>query len=299
MPATKAKVTSYKMGAVIPTTQYGNLQPEFELEGGTLSKMKEEGLKHIQEIWDEYGSSQLSKNSEAPKDGIEFEQKLSFTGEKVLWSEYLHEYRSLDGKKLTSGSKYADLLTKPFNSELLSEKSGNAWGVDKDDLAALWKLNGRIATEYGSSVHTALEAYMRYHEMGSVIQHLKDLDDNYALPKNEYIKKAVTSFVELFGTFDEVEVFVTDVKNNMAGQIDGLKIVDLEKKICKMGDYKTNFEMKKAKLTTYGHQMNFYRTALENNGWTVETMDLYHWNGETWKQYPVERQDIDLKLFSK
>lgn len=292
------KITSYKVGAVIPTTQYGNLQPEITLEGGTIAAMKKEGMKHIQDIWDQYGSNPLKENSSKPEmEGVKFEEVLSFTGEKVLWSDYLHEYRSLDGVKLTSGSTYAALTEKPFDSALLSEKSGNAWGVDKDQLAALWKINGNISTDYGTTVHRALEAYMLYHELGAKVQEVKGLEYNYALPKNEYLRNAVLSFVEMFGTFSNAEVFVTDVNNKMAGQIDGLNILDMEKKVCSMGDYKTNFEMKKPKLKGYQKQMNFYRTALENKGWTVEDMNVYHFDGEKWHQYPMDREDIDMSLF--
>lgn len=294
MAATKVK---YKLSSTVPVVQYGNLMPEVELEGTNLEKLHEKAMEHMQKVWDTYSEKPLRKKSEAPVDGIQFEEVLSFTGEKVLWSDYLHEYRSLDGTKLTSGSTYASLTEKPFDSALLSEKSGNAWGVDKDALAALWKINGNISTDYGTTVHRALEAYMLYHELGAKVQEVKGLEYNYALPKNEYLRNAVLSFVEMFGTFSNAEVFVTDVNNKMAGQIDGLNILDMEKKVCSMGDYKTNFEMKKPKLKGYQKQMNFYRTALENKGWTVEDMNVYHFDGEKWHQYPMDREDIDMSLF--
>lgn len=294
MAATKVK---YKLSSTVPVVQYGNLMPEVELEGTNLEKLHEKAMEHMQKVWDTYSEKPLRKKTDAPVDGIQFEEVLSFTGEKVLWSDYLHEYRSLDGVKLTSGSKYEALTEKPFDSALLSEKSGNAWGVDKDQLAALWKINGNISTDYGTTVHRALEAYMLYHELGAKVQEVKGLEYNYALPKNEYLRNAVLSFVEMFGTFSNAEVFVTDVNNKMAGQIDALNILDMEKKVCSMGDYKTNFEMKKPKLKGYQKQMNFYRTALENKGWTVEGMNVYHFDGEKWHQYPMDREDIDMSLF--
>lgn len=288
----------YTLKATIPCGQYANLMPEVTLEGKSIPALHKKAIAEIRKIWDEHGTVPFNENKEKPvAEGVVFEEKLSFTGEKVLWSDYLHEYRSLDGVKLTSGSVYAGLLEKPFDSALLSGKFGTKHGVDPQELQELWKMNGKIATDYGTTIHTALETYMRFHKLGAIVEQSNELDFNYALPKNVYIRNAVTSFVELFGTFDNVEVFVTDVKNKMAGQIDGLKILDINKKVCSLGDYKTNFEMKKPKLKGYGHQMNFYRTALENKGWTVETMDIYHFDGTVWHQYPVERADIDMKLF--
>lgn len=292
------KVTSYRIGAVVPTTQYGNLQPEIILEGGTLAAMKKEGMKHIQEIWDQYGTNPLKQNKEKPEmEGIKFEEVLSFTGEKILWSDYLHEYRSLDNIKLTSGSTYSSLTEKPFDSALLSEKSGNSWEVDKDELAALWKINANISTDYGTTIHRALEAYMLYHKMGEIVRQKKGLDYNYALPKNEYLRDIVLSFVNQFGTFTNAEVFVSDVKNRMAGQIDALNILDMKEKVCSIGDYKTNFELKKPKLKGYQKQMNFYRTALENKGWKVQSMDLFHFDGTKWNKFEMEREEIDMNLF--
>lgn len=290
------KVTSVKLGATIPTVQYGNIMPEFTIEGGTEKKMKEKGLQLIQEVWDEYGEKPLKKKGEKTDDGIEFKEVVSFTGETILWSDYLHEYRSLDGTVLTSGSTYAGKLEKPFNTKLLSEKSGNAWGVDKDELAELWGMNGRLSQEYGTTIHTALEIYHKFHKMGDIVAQVKDLEDNYCLPKNEFLKKIVLDFVELFGAEAEPEVFVTDVNSRMAGQIDRLQILDTEKKVCRLGDYKTNFEMKKAKLKTYAHQMSFYAQALTNKGWTVEGLDLFHFDGAVWHKYELDRQSIDLDL---
>ena len=292
------KVKELEMGAVIPTTQYGNLQPKFILEGGTAQKMKEEGLRLIQEVWDEYGEKPLKKKGEVAQDGIEFEQVTSFTGETILWSDYLHEYRSLDGTVLTSGSTYASKFEKPFDSAMLSEKSGNAWGVDKHELAALWKINGTVATDYGTAVHTALEMYHRFHALGAKVQEVKGLEENYALPKNQFLKKIVLDFVELFGADAESEVFITDVKNKMAGQIDRLQIIDMSKKVCRLGDYKTNFEMKKSKKEYYSNQLSFYAKALQNHGWTVEGLDLFHFDGELWHKFELEQKEINLDFIS-
>lgn len=289
----------YKLTSTVPVVPFGNLIPEIELEGTDIEKLHAKAMEHMQEVWDNYSEKPLRKNSEAPVDGIAFEELVSFTGERILWSDYLHEYRSLDGQRLTSGSTYAGLLEKPFDSSLLSEKSGKAWGVNAGELEELWKMNGKIATDYGTAIHQALETYMKFWRLGEVVQQKKGLEYNYALPKNDYLRGIVLGFVELFGTFDESEVLVSDVNNQMAGQIDGMKILDMSKKLCSLGDYKTNFEMKKAKLSTYSKQMNFYRTALENKGWTVQEMTVYHLDGNKWNMHPIQREDVDFSLFKK
>ena len=287
----------YTLKGTISCGNYSNISPEITLEGKSLPALHKKAMAHLESVWAEYGISPLKKNTDKQDtEGLVWEEKLSFTGEKILWNEYIHEYRSLDGVKLTSGSTYASFLEKPFNSDLLSTKMGKAQGVDPAELAELWKFNGKIATDYGTTIHQALETYMRFHKMGAIIQEKKGLEFNYALPKNAYLRKTVMDFVELFGSEGIAEVFVTDVKNKMAGQIDLLQIIDLEKKVCRLQDYKTNFEMKKSKLKYYGHQLSFYGKALQNHGWTVEGYDIFHLNGDTWNKHELDEETIDMNL---
>ena len=48
--------------------------------------------------------------------------------------------------------------------------------------------------------------------MGKKIQESKELEYNYALPKNKHLRDIVLSFEEKFGTNALVEVLVSDVK---------------------------------------------------------------------------------------
>ena len=272
----------YTLKATIPCGQFSNLQPEIELEGEDINELHAKAEAHIQSVWDKFGERPLVSKT---ANGTKF---VTFTGETVLYNDELHKYFSEDGRPLLSGSAYAATKVPQFNKEMLLPKTANAWAVEEKALGELWDMNGLLSTQYGSAVHTALEIYHRFSKMGAKINELKpELEFNYALPKIPYLRDIVVEFVDKFGAEAEVEVLVSDVKNLRAGRMDRLQVLDAAKKVCRIGDYKTNFELKKDSLTQYQHQLSFYADILKNAGWTVEGLDLYHFS-EGWTKHELE-----------
>ena len=50
----KIKLVSYKMGMVIPTDDYANIQPEIVVEGGTMQEAHDFIAPHMNKLWKEY-----------------------------------------------------------------------------------------------------------------------------------------------------------------------------------------------------------------------------------------------------
>lgn len=273
----------YKIEATIPTTQYGNIRPTFEIEN---QGEEEQALAELNKLWDRYGESTLKDKQSG---GTEVE---TFTGEKIIWNKSTHTYTDLQGNVLLSGSKYANDHSPKFDLEMMVPKTAKSWGVPEDDLRNIWKFTGDIANHWGSAVHSALELYHNYHKVGKQIADQKELEQNYVLPKNSYLRKIVLEFIELAGTDAYCEVVVSDVANKMAGTIDRLVVTG--EKTCRIGDYKTNNEMDKKKLLKYQKQLSFYAHILQNKGWKVEGLDLYYlnaddgWSVETLEVLPLE-----------
>lgn len=274
----------YKIEATIPTTQYGNIRPTFEVEN---QGEEEQALSELKKLWDRYGESTLKdKNGGGVK-------VTTFTGEELIWNEGNHTYTDMNGNVLKSGSQYANETSPKFDLEMMLPKTANAWGVPEEELRSIWKFNGDIANHWGSAVHMALELYHNHHHVGGVIKDKKELDSNYVLPKNSYLRKIVLEFIELAGTDALCEVLVSDVENGMAGTIDRLVVTG--EKTCRIGDYKTNNEMDKKKLLKYQKQLSFYAHILQNKGWTVEGLDLFYlnaddgWSVETLEVLPLEQ----------
>jgi hypothetical protein len=175
---------------------------------------------------------------------------------------------------------------------MMLPKTANSWGVDAEALRDVWKLNGDISNQFGSAIHSALELYHRHHALGSAVSEKQGTEVNYVLPKNKFIRDAVLSFVDKFGVDGLSEVLVSDVANKMAGTIDRLQVTG--DKRCRIGDYKTNNDLDKKKITKYGLQLNFYAQILKNHGWTVEGLDLFHFGDDGWTKHELEMVAIEV-----
>lgn len=277
----------YKLGATIPTVQYGNIQPEIELEGEDEQELHAKASSFIEQVWKKYSSIPLTINQNSGG-----KKEVSFTGEEIMYDDATHKYYDLAGNVLVSGSEYAKSQSPQFNKEVMIPKTAKSWDVNEADLGKWWEMNGLISTEYGQSIHTALEAYHMYKDMGKKIAEAKELEFNYALPKNKHVRDIVIDFDERFGTDALVEVLVSDVRNKRAGRIDRLEIINREDKVCRVGDYKTNNEIDEKKLKVYQDQLSFYAHILIQNGWKVEGCDIFHHDGSEWNLYTVEVLDI-------
>lgn len=276
----------YKLGATIPTVQYGNIMPEIELEGEDMGELKRQATEHIEELWKQYGERPLTNNSSGGKEVD------SFTGETLMYDEQSHSYYDMDGNKLLSGSYYADQQSAPFNKEFVLPKTAKAWGIKESDISEIWGMKGDISTSYGNAIHYALEMYHKHKASGEKISEAKKDDVNYVLPNIPHIKQAVEEFEASFGVDALTEVLISDVGNKMAGRIDRLSILDKEKKVCRIGDFKTNYELDKKKLLKYQHQLSYYAHILINKGWTVEGLDIYHY-ADKWELINLDVLDLE------
>jgi hypothetical protein len=280
----------YIIEATVPTTQYGNIRPTFELEEDGDEAL---ALEKLHALWAKYGEKPL-RVSEGQIEGnnAKIERRTTFTGEEILWNESTHTYTDLQGNVLRSASQYANEHSPKFDMDMLLPKTAKAWEVDEAELRQIWKMNGDVSNQWGSVVHTALELYHNHHATGQKIKDKKELDDNYVLPKNSYLRRIVKEFVAIAGTDALCEVLVSDVANKMAGTIDRLVITG--EKTCRIGDYKTNNEMDSKKLLKYQKQLSYYAHILINKGWTVAGLDIYYlnaddgWSVETLEVLPLE-----------
>lgn len=260
----------FKIGATIPTVQYGNLMPEIEVEADTYEEAYALVMPKIEAIWNEYAEDgKQLKISERKK--LE-----AFVGGEIYFDEKNHVYTNDKGEIYLSGSQYAKQFEKPFDVDNISQAMAKKFDVPVEDLVAMWKLKSEVSTTFGTALHKALELYGRYDGLAKAIDRTTNLHDH------PIIKKAVEGFYEgREKEKAEYEVLVVDHANKRAGQIDRLLITGDKK--CRVQDFKTNATIEK-NLEVYSHQLKFYSEILEAGGWTVEGREIFHWNGE-WKTY--------------
>lgn len=276
-----------KFSAVIPVVDFGNVQPEIELEGDDYKKLEEEGMGYIREAWNKYSKSPFPNNVVG-----NFKKFDTFTGEQILYDDSQHLYTDLKGNKLISGSEFAKSKVKPFDLELLSGKVAMKYEVPQEIVKKMWSMSGDISATFGTSLHLAMEQWFLHRNYGT--------EKEYHLPKPEYLKKAVISF-PLKDEHVIPEVMVSDVESGMCGQIDGLvtdpplmpalQRVYGEKPTMQIIDYKSDSDVKK-NLQKHTIQMNFYRQILENKGFTISGMSVWNYINEEWTEYKLETIEI-------
>lgn len=232
--------------------------------------------------------------SRTPIEDNTFSEITSFTGEKVLWSEYLHICTDMKGNELLGGSTYAAQFEQPFDSERIAGAYAKKRGLSKDDVLAYWKSLGDIASNYGTSIHSALEHYNKSYKL---------VGHDAALPRQAHLRTAVEAFLYV-SDFDGcvAEPLLTDVGKGMSGWVDNLRFTGAKTVIIE--DYKTNtFEDGKyaekwpPKKALYWRQLSYYGTILQNHGYTVAGLVIWHWHGGKWDKYT--NAFISVKKYEK
>lgn len=226
-----------------------------------------------------------------------------------------------------SGSKFPEQFYAEFESKEILEAIKKKHGLtdaEVKQIEAMWECNSSASTNFGNSIHYAMENYDRNYQLGDKIKSVKEfktkppqIGANKALSRNPVLKKIVESFHEKFGG-DYIrfnEEFVWDREFKLCGSIDRIKVVDLKKRIIRIQDFKTDADIheKKYQLSTspfkatmgnelldyHWLQLSFYAFILQRAGWTVEGLDVYWMNGEKlvsgenpWEEFSHDVIDI-------
>lgn len=227
--------------------------------------------------------------------------------------EEVDGHKRLEG--YLSGSKFPEQFYAPFDEENILDAMVKKYDVKKEDLLAMWAVNSDTSTNFGNSIHYAMENYDRNHVLGEKVRNYVKkptkanpegvLSANKALNRNPFLQKIVNDFHEKFGG-DYIrfnEEFIWDKGLKLCGSVDRIKVVDLKKRIIRIQDFKTDADVNETKyqLTTspfyaltqgenpvmgktlldyHWLQLSFYAFILQRAGWTVEGLDVYWVNGE-------------------
>lgn len=245
----------YKLEATIPTTQYGNIRPTFE-----VTDNEEEVLTKLESLWGIFGDSQLKRRTDYG------ELISTFTGEKVFYNDDSHSYYDTNGNELVSGSQYAKQFAKPFDQDAVSKAVANKTGEPQEIVLKKWELGGGIANSYGTAVHDSVEFVLMGGDIEKIPQVLRPQVQELVTAVREYDMTPVT------------EVVISDVANKAVGRVDCLLINDDKEFV--IVDYKTNRELKGNKIDVYTKQLEFYRDIMLAHGWTCKGLDILHHDGE-------------------
>lgn len=194
-----------------------------------------------------------------------------------------HKYYLDNDILLLSVTRFISQYAPEFNASLVAHMVSKSNGRDKDDILNEWDLKREIASDYGNSIHKAIELWVKFGEM----------------PKQEHLEKAVLEFVGLCeeegqtGGQSEYQIF--DEKYELGGTIDYLTDT-------KIIDFKTNDTEKKGKgrfkepLKDLKHnnlnkarlQLSIYDQLTGGN----RKLEVWNWDGDTFTIIPLKKVDV-------
>ena len=269
----------YTLGATISVGNYSNLQPSIEVEADTFEEAQAQAMPHIEKVWAQYGEKPLTSKTVATSNR---EKLKAFAGGDIWFDPIAHEYTNDKGEVYLSGSQYAKKFEKPFEANIIASKIASKFNVSAGEVLDMWQLKSEVSSGFGTAIHASLQLYEQYGELAKAMEKTTHLHDH------PIIKQAVESFFNGRPKEDaECEALIVDHTNKRAGRIDRLLILDREKKIARIQDYKTNVEMPPAKLKVYYEQLGFYKGIMEADGWTINGLDIMHYNGK-WTTHSKE-----------
>jgi len=247
--------------AHVPTQAYGFVEVE-----GTDEERAE-----IERLYNHYAETPVAFKSGMVK------RLKAFVGGEIDYDEIAHSY-TWNGEVYLSGSAYANSFKKPFDKVAISSAMAKkVEGVTPESIVEMWELSADASRDFGNAIHKALQLYTQHREGAEL------LEKTYHLHNHPIIKNAVEGFMKAHSEPALSEVLVVDHTNKRAGQIDRLVIIDKDKKICRVEDYKTNADVTK-ELEFYWKQLQFYGDILKVGGWQVEKPVIHHFDGE-WHEY--------------
>jgi hypothetical protein len=264
-----------KFTATVPVVQYGNIQPEIEVKAKTIEEASSIAETYIKTIWNRYveNGKQLSVGN--------IERLQAWLGGEIDYDSDKHQY-SWERVPYMNASRYAESLKAPFDGQIIAEKMAAKIDGKPEKILAMWNLKGQASRDFGSAIHAGLQLREQYRELS------ESLDKTYHIHDNPIIKEAVDAFFKDHDSEEALnEILVVDHAAKRAGTIDRLLVTGKNK--CRVQDFKTGATVKDIK--TYWIQLKFYSEMLENLGWTVEGLDIFHYeNNGKWKTYTYEEE---------
>lgn len=302
-----AQVSRVVLSATIPTQQYGNIQPTFEVEADTHEEAMEIALRQIKDVWDRTAPKPLTVRNldKYPRPLLGEELRCWASGTRVTFDAASHTYSTADGKRWLSGSTFAGRYKGEFNAPVVARVMADKHGVEAAEIIAMWELNRDASSTVGTAVHAALQLRGQYSELSRAV---KDGSLESALTKNPILLPIVEAFFVTREHEDaRYEAFVADPVRAHCGLIDRL-VIEPDGLIVE--DYKTNGDLTKAekitapfkgvvpntKLGAYWLQLSFYGRILRSHGKTVKGLRIHHWTNSQWETHEHELIDLDAAL---
>lgn len=144
----------------------------------------------------------------------------------ITFVEKTHQYFNDSGDEYISATTFLHKFEKPFEKDRLSLQTAKKRGISQQEVLNEWAENSRIACEFGTAVHLAMETYIKGGEIADSYAGLANSLD-YHIGHELDSAKAVLS-----------EKLLWNDEYRIAGTAD--LIIEHNDKEFSVGDFKTN-----------------------------------------------------------
>lgn len=300
MKPKNTKIKTYVLEATIPISKFGNIRPKIELETDNITEAQKFAMKHIKELYS-YSIEPIYQKKEKKEILKSFNENVEVKFESI---KHNYIYNLIP---LLSATTFTKQFYPKFDAEMIAINCEPKWKVKSQNIQDMWSSNGQLARDFGEMIHSALEHYLKFKEIGKIIQENTGKEINSALPKHPFLRMIIEEFekIDKYKGESLSEVFITDIKNKRCGRIDKLLITGIQ--TCRIQDYKINVnseeeqnslkakipfnELPSNKLTKYQIQLSFYASCLKQSGWNVEGLDIFVYENK-WKHYELDILEI-------
>ena len=309
------------MRVTIPTGQYANIQPEVEGIGRNFEEAQADALRKAASFYEVVEAQAglklnlptgpvISNPADNDRNKI---MKCWASGTEVFYDDVAHKYVDAQGVPYISGSKFASTYEPEFPKEAILPGYAERYGVKEYEVDEMWQGKADMSTTFGTALHQALETFGKHWRTAKACG--KDPMDMI----HPTLRPAVADFFteERMNNDAVYEMFIADPDKHRCGQLDLVTIVDREKRILDIEDYKTNAELFKVNspktlLPPFSHlpnmsaakytlQLSFYKAIFEKHGWTVRALKLHHWTGLSqpgedakWEEVVLRPENIEV-----
>lgn len=211
----------------------------------------------------------------------------------MIFDPINHTYTE-DGASYVPVTEFLKKFKPKFEKEIMAQRVSAREGRTAEEVLSEWELNAEISRLYGTTIHKAIEYWIRFNKIPKAL-HLKLAVEKFAAKyQREAIKPEIivkNKGLKIAGTIDQLhllgsnQVKITDVKTNgeLTEESRGYFLAPLDK-------------LPFSKMNEYRLQLSMYRYLLGLQGVETETISLEHWNGESYTTMLLEPINVEPLL---
>lgn len=209
-------------------------------------------------------------------------------GKEISFQEDIHQYKNKAGQVLSSTTQLLSLYKEPFDpTGIIAAMCAKREGITKDDIQKRWKQENKRSCDYGHSIHSQIEHFLKTGEIldteekkivknFSKIKFKGDIFSEVRLKSDKYL---LAGTCDIAAQYKDI-IYIHDIKSN--------KRFDFKSKYNKNLLYPIN-HLSDCHINSYSLQILIYGEMVKEHGFNFEPGYLLWINPEDKK---IEKYDV-------